>query len=105
MNEQVKGNYFFTEIAKSEFLQVSFVRIISETGQDNYVSVLDVIRFAEILDGKVLNNKCLNVFIWYYNLYVSRDTRCNLDVKTLKKELKHIKLLIAKKETDENSKI
>jgi len=93
-------NYFKAVIEKSEYLKIFIIKFLGDNeGKESYKLCSDVIKMAENIDDVIINPKILKEFVWYYNLYLSDDTRHNIDLKLLRNDLKEIK----RKNCDENN--
>jgi len=83
--------YFYQNIRRSEYLIVSIKKILGDcNGKESYKFHSEILEMAENRDPRLLTSKILNLFVWYYNMYISKDDRNNIDVKTLKQDLKSL---------------
>jgi|GEM_PF-4651174 len=85
-------NYFKTVIESSEYMKVFITKIFGDNyGNESYVANSEIIKMATEIDQQLLKPRILHEFVWYYNLYISKDTRRNIDIKILRNDLKELK--------------
>ncbi len=86
------NNYIYEAIKKSEYLKVFIKRAIGDNnGTENYLFESEILKMTKELNPKILNLKIRKELVWYYNLYISKDTRHNINLKILNSDIKKIR--------------
>ena len=85
-------NYIYNTIKESQYLLVFITRMIGDNnGTEPYMSNAEILDNVRIGSPKIFTNHFCRTFVWYYNLYISKDTRHNFrDIRELKKEVKRL---------------
>lgn len=81
-------NYFYYTIKDSQYMIIFLKKILGDNkGKSSYYTSNEIMRFIKNLDKKILQTKILKEFVWYYNMYISDDTRHNITLKILRADL------------------